>query len=89
VVDWAGVRRLHEREGLSKATIARRFRLSRNPIARLLTLSEPPQYVRPPRGSILDPSTGAIAALLDVDPKAPATVIREHLRARSIEGSPR
>jgi transposase len=86
VEDWAEVRRLHERDGLSQAAIARRLGMSRNTVARLLTLTEPPRYVRAPKGSILEPFTSAIAALLDVDPKAPATVICEHLRADGYRG---
>jgi DNA-binding transcriptional regulator LsrR (DeoR family) len=35
VEDWAEVRRLHEREGLSQAAIARRLGMSRNTVARL------------------------------------------------------
>ncbi len=86
VGDWAEVRRLHEREGLSQAAIARRLGMSRNTVARLLTLTEPPRYVRQPRGSMLDPFAGAIAAMLDVDPKAPATVICERLRRSGYAG---
>lgn len=32
-------------------------------LARLLTLSEPPRYIRAPEGPILDPFTSAIAPL--------------------------
>lgn len=81
VEDWAEVRRLHEGAGLSQAAIARRLGMRRTTVARLLTLTEPPRSIRAPKGSILEPFTSAIAALLDVDPKAPATVIGEHLRA--------
>ena len=84
--DWAEVRRLHEREGLSQAAIARRLGMSRNTVARLLALSEPPRYVRQPKGSMLAPFAGAIAAMLDVDPKAPAPVIRERLRSDGYRG---
>jgi transposase len=86
VEDWAEAHRLREREGLSQAAIARRLGMSRNTVARLLTLGEPPRYVRTPQGSILDPFASAIAALLDVDPKAPATVILERLRADGYRG---
>ena len=86
VEDWAEVRRLHEREGLSQATIARRLGMSRNTVARLLRLAEPPRYVRPPKGSLLDPFTATIAALLDADPGVRATVILERLRAEGFTG---
>ena len=84
--DWAEVRRLHEREGLSQAAIARRLGMSRNTVARLLGLAEPPRYVRPPKGSLLDPFVPRIAALLDADPRVSATVILERLRSDGFRG---
>ena len=48
--DWAEVHRLFDREGLSKAAIARRSGMSRNTVARLLALDEPPRYERGPGG---------------------------------------
>lgn len=84
--DWAEVHRLSHREGLSKAAIARRLGMSRNTVARLLELDEPPRYVRTPRGSQVDPFAEAIAAMLDEDPKVPATVIRDQLRPLGYEG---
>jgi transposase len=86
VEDWAEVHRLFGRERLSKAAIARRLGMSRNTVARLLELDEPPRYVRTPKGSQLGPFTDAIAAMLDADPKVPATVIREHLRPLGYAG---
>jgi hypothetical protein len=73
VEDWSEVHRLFDRERLSKAAIARRLGMSRNTVARLLELDEPPRYVRTPKGSQLGPFTEAIAAMLDAGPKAPAT----------------
>lgn len=84
--DWAEVQRLFRREGLSKAAIARRLGMSRNTVARLLRLDEPPRYVRTPAGSLVDPFADQIAAWLAVDPKAPATVICERLRADGYAG---
>lgn len=84
--DWAEVQRLSRREGLSKAAIARRLGMSRNTVARLLRLNEPPRYARTPAGSLVDPFADQIAALLSVDPKAPATVIAERLRADGYTG---
>lgn len=84
--DWAEVRRLHEREGLSQAAIARRLGMSRNTVARLLTLAAPPRYQRPPKGSLLDPFVARIAAMLDADPSVRAPVILERLRAEGFAG---
>jgi len=86
VHEWAEVRRLHEREHLSKAAIARRLGMSRPTVMRLLELQDPPRYVRQPAGSKLDPHKDAIAQMLDRDPKVPATVILEHLRADGYAG---
>jgi transposase len=86
VEDWAEVRRLHEREGLSQAAIARRLGMSRNTVARLLGLAGPPRYARPARGSLLDPFMPRIAALLDAEPRVSATVILERLRADGFTG---
>ena len=60
--------------------------MSRNTVARLLMLQEPPRYAREGRASILDPYRGEIAALLDEDAKAPATVILERLRRLGYRG---
>jgi transposase len=86
VEDWAEVHRLFHREGLPKATIARRLEMSRNTVDRLLGLPEPPRYVRRPAGSQLDAFSDAIAALLDADPTARATVIRERLQPLGYRG---
>ncbi|MCY4367860.1 MAG: helix-turn-helix domain-containing protein [bacterium] len=61
VHDWAEVHRLFHREGLSKSRIAERLGMSRNTVARLLSLDEPPRYRRKPIGSKLDPFKGSIA----------------------------
>lgn len=86
VHDWAEVHRLFRREHLTKATIARRLGMSRTTVIRLLELAEPPRYVREPASSKLDPHKDAIAAMLDLDPEAPATVILEHLRGDGYSG---
>lgn len=78
--DWAEVQRLFHREGLTKRAIARRLGMSRTTVIRLLGLREPPRYVRTPRGSLVDPFADEIASMLEVEPDAPATVIRERLR---------
>lgn len=85
VHDWADVHRLH-REGLPQAQIARRLQMSRNTVARLLGLSEPPQYRRAATASLLDPFKDAVAAMLDEDARVPSTVVLEHLRREGYAG---
>jgi IS30 family transposase len=80
VQDWAEVHRLFHREGWAKPKIADKLGRSRNTVARLLELREPPRYERQPVGSKLDPFSGSIVKMLDVDDRVPATVILEHLR---------
>jgi len=86
VEDWAEVQRLFHREGLTKRAIARRLGMSRTTVIRLLGLREPPRYVRRPSGSLVDPFAEEIAAMLDRDPEAPATVILDHLRRSGYAG---
>ncbi|MBA3552144.1 MAG: IS21 family transposase [Actinobacteria bacterium] len=85
VHDWAEVHRLH-REGLPQAGIARRLKMSRNTVSRLLKLSDPPAYARAAGPSMLDPYKDEIAAMLGSDPKVASTVILEHLRRRGYPG---
>jgi transposase len=86
VHDWAEVHRLYHREHLNKAAVAKRLGMSRPTVHRLLELSEPPRYERRSTGSKLDGHTDAVAAMLDEDPKVPATVILEHLRRDGYAG---
>jgi transposase len=86
VHDWAEVHRLHQRERLSKSAIVERLGMTRHTVARLLARSEPPRYVRAPKGSMLDPYRQDIAAMLNEDASVPATVILEHLRRRGFPG---
>ena len=86
VHDWAEAHRLHHREGLPKAAIARRLGMSRQTVSRLLCLTEPPRYERSPTGSILDPYKNEIAELLADDAAAAATVILERLRLQGYPG---
>ena len=86
VHDWAEVHRLFHREGWTKTRIAGRLEMSRNTVARLLDLSEPPQYERAREGSKLDPHKGSIAGMLREDAGAPATVIIERLRRDGYDG---
>jgi transposase len=80
VQDWAEAHRLHSREGLSQAAIARRLGMSRNTVARLLSLSQPPSYERRAGGSKLDPFKDAVVAMLREDPSVAATVICQRIR---------
>ena len=66
--------------GLGKAAVAVKLSMSRTTEYRPLALAEPPSYRRKPVGSQVDGFADAIAAMLGEDPKAPATVIAEHLR---------
>jgi DNA-binding transcriptional regulator LsrR (DeoR family) len=76
VHDWAEVRRL-KRDGWTNTAIAEKFAMSRNTVAELVARAKPPRYVREPAGSQLEGFVDAIAAMLDQDAKAPATVILE------------
>jgi transposase len=87
VPDWAEVQRLHRVEGLSKSAIAEKLSMSRTTVIRLLGLPEPPKYVRAPAGSLVDGFADAVAAMLDEDPKLPATVIVRRLRPLGFNGS--
>ena len=86
VNDWAEIHRLHHREHMSKSAIAERLHMSRTTVIRLLDITEPPRYVREMAGSKLERHKDAIAAMLDVDPKVPATVILDHLRRDGYAG---
>jgi transposase len=85
VQDWAEVRRLH-RGGWTNTAISEKFGMSRNTVSSLIAKQKPPRYERAPAGSMLDNYADAIAAMLDEDPKAPATVIRERLQALGYSG---
>ncbi len=84
--DWAEVHRLFHREDWTKTRIAEKLGMSRNTVARLLDLSEPPQYERARQGSKLDSHKGSIAEMLKEDAGALATVIIERLRRDGYDG---
>jgi len=86
VQEWAEVHRLFHREDLSKTEIGRRLGMSRNTVARLLGLSEPPRYERRRQGSMLDPYKGTILGWLRLDSEVAATVILERLREHGYGG---
>lgn len=85
VQDWAEARRLR-RDGWTKTAIAEKLGMSRNTASALIASDSPPRYERRPAGSMLDEHADAIAAMLDEDPKAPATVILERLRPLGYAG---
>jgi transposase len=86
VHDWAEVHRLFHREEWTKTRIAEKLGMSRNTVARLLELSEPPRYERARQASKLDPFKGSILGMLKEEADAPATVIIEHLRRDGYDG---
>ena len=86
VKDWAEVHRLFCRERWSKTAIAEKLHMSRNTVDRLLSLEEPPHYVRSRRGSALDAFHDDIVEMLAENPRAPATVILERLRPLGYSG---
>ncbi len=77
---------MFHREGCSKTAIAEKLAMSRNTVDRLLSLAEPPKHQRPNAGSALDQRHDAIVAMLEENPKAPATVILERLRPLGYAG---
>jgi transposase len=86
VKDWAEVHRLFHRERWSKTAIANKLEMSRNTVDRLLALEEPPRYERQNKGSALDLYKDAVLAMLEENPRAPATVILERLRPMGYPG---
>jgi len=79
-IGWFG------RDGLSKSRVAERLGMSRNTVARLLALDEPPRYRRKPRGSKLDAYKGSIGVMLERDPRVGASVVLERLRREGYDG---
>jgi transposase len=82
---WAEIRRLHEREGLSAAAIARRLHCCTKTVAKALAMTGPPGERPSPRGSKLDPFRPRIDALIDKYPELNATRVLEEI-AKGPEG---
>ncbi len=79
VEDWAEIRRLYRAEGLPIKMIARVRGVSRNTVRAAIASDEPPGYVRPPKGSVVDAAEPRIRELLRAYPRMPATVIAERI----------
>jgi len=79
VEDWAEIRRLYSGEGLPIKEIVRRLGISRNTVRAALRSDRPPEYQRPPAGSLVDAFEPQIRVLLAEFPRMPATVIAERV----------
>jgi transposase len=79
VEDRAEIRRLHRAEGVPIKEIARRLGVARNTVRSALASDRPPEYQRPPRGSVADAYEPAIRALLAEHPRMPAPVIAQRI----------
>lgn len=64
-------------EGLSARRISERTGLARDTVAKLLAAEAPPKYSRAPAGSILDPFKAWICEQLGADPSVPSQRLRE------------
>jgi transposase len=76
---WAEIRRLGLSEGVAIKEIVRRTGVARNTVRAALRSSEPPGYVRPSKGSVVDAFEPEIRRLLMTDPRMAATVIAERI----------
>ena len=77
--DWAEIRALHRRNGLSKREIARRLGISRVTVDRALASDRPPQYSRPALATSFTPVEPLVRELLRATPSMPVTVIAERI----------
>jgi hypothetical protein len=77
--DWALIRRLAA-EGVPKAQIAVRLRVSRNTVAKAVASDGPPKYERAPvEATSFTPFEKRVRALLAEFPEMPATVLAERV----------
>jgi transposase len=83
---WAAVRELAA-EGVSQREIARRLKLNRRTVARLVAADEPPRYRRKPQGSMLDPLEPVMRSVLQDTPRIDAPAMTELLREHGYRGS--
>lgn len=83
---WAAAKGLAA-EGVSQREIARRLKLNRRTVARLLAAGEPPRYRRKPQGSMLDPLEPVMRSVLQDTPRIDAPAMTELLRKHGYRGS--
>jgi transposase len=74
-------------EGVSQREIARRLKLSRRTVARLVAADEPPRYRRKPQGSMLDRLEPVMRSVLQDTPRIDAPAMTELLREHGYRGS--
>jgi transposase len=86
VEQWAEIRRMHFVKGLSIKEIARRTGRDRNTIRKVLRSERPPQFVRAPRRSRLEPFKEEIHRLLREEPRLPGVRLRELIGELGYEG---
>jgi transposase len=78
-LEWAEVRAM-DADGVSGREIARRLGISRNTVAKLLAVGEPPRYCRASAGSMLDPLEPVLRRLIEDWPEIKAPRVAEILR---------
>jgi Mu transposase-like protein len=76
--DWALIRRLAG-EGVPKARIAERLRISRTTVIKAVNSDAPPRYERSPRPTSFMAFEPRVRALLEEVPEMPATVLAERV----------
>ncbi len=86
VEEWAGIRRLHFVEKLSKRAIARRLGVHRATVTRALSSQLLPTYTTGARPTQLEPFRPRIQTLLDAYPELSGVRIREILHAEGYQG---
>jgi transposase len=79
VDDWAEIRRLFFAEHLGIKAISRQLGVARNTVRTAVRDSDPPNYQRKPKGSLVDAVEPDICALLKETPTMPATVVAERI----------
>ncbi len=77
--DWAEIRALHRRDGVSKREIARRLGISRVTVDRALASDRPPRYSRPAVATSFTVVEPLVRELLRATPSMPVTVIAERI----------
>jgi transposase len=83
---WAAAKELAA-EGVAQREIARRLKLNRRTVARLVAADEPPRYRRNPQGSMLDPLEPVMRSVLQDTPRIDAPAMTQVLREHGYRGS--